>query len=222
MYQNFKNEAYMNKNDFLEFSNSYMTKAARLLETLDHEDMWKAMDILYTAKQEGRKIFFIGNGGSSSIASHFACDFGKGVKNENNPHQKHYRVISLDNVPWTTARANDGADYYVKREFVGTYNTGYHAVFVDQLVNLYTPGDILFAISSSGNSPNIVNAALWVKENAGKVIGLTGFSGGKVKDIADVNVCVETEHGEYGHVEGIHEVIHHLLYEYARKIEFNN
>ena len=107
------------------------------------------------------------------------------------------RALSLtDNVPMITATANDD---------------GYAAIFVAQLRLIYRPGDVLVVISASGNSPNIVAAARWVKAHGGKVLGLLGFDGGAVKGLCDTLLHVKTATGEYGPVEDVHSVFNHLL-----------
>ena len=108
-----------------------------------------------------------------------------------------FRAFSLtDNVALMTAIANDN---------------GYHNLFVNQLRIYYRSGDLLIAISASGNSPNIIAAAEWVKQRSGKVLGLLGFDGGRLKDMCDVAIHVETPKGEFGPVEDIHLIMDHLI-----------
>jgi len=115
-----------------------------------------------------------------------------------------------DNVPLITAIGNDD---------------GYENIFVNQLRVHYREGDKLIVISASGNSPNVVRAAEWVKQKGGRVIGLIGFDGGKLKEICDIIIHVETPKGEYGPVEDIHTILDHLVanwLQYRLKKAFQN
>lgn len=202
---------------YLEFSRKYVDKNIEVLKHLDMESISRVGLQLYNAKQNGKQIFFCGNGGSMSIATHMACDFGKGTKGSRG--SKRYRAISLDNISWITAQANDGEDYFNKGNFTGNYEHGYDGIFVGQLENLINAGDIVFVISSSGNSSNIINALDYSKDRGALTIAMVGFDGGKAAEKADNVILVPTAKGEYGLVEGIHEIIHHLLYEAAIELE---
>ena len=139
-------------------------------------------------------IFFAGNGGSASTATHLAADIGKnaGIK---------IKTLALtDNVAWMTALGND---------------LSYEDIFVEQLKNFATKGDLLFVISGSGNSGNVVKAVAWAKRNGVKTAALLGFSGGKLLKMVDVPVVVPVDH--YGYVEGIHSEIHHYLVEALKR-----
>ncbi|MBI5212502.1 MAG: SIS domain-containing protein [Nitrospirae bacterium] len=150
---------------------------------------------LEAASEKGSAVFFAGNGGSAAIASHMANDLGIGCRRA---FRKPIRAVSLtDNNSTMTAVAND---------------FGYENLFLEQLKTLYRPGDKLVVISASGNSANVLNAAKWVKEQGGTVIGLTGFDGGKLRSICDISIHVETSKGEYGPVEDIHMILDHLIY----------
>jgi D-sedoheptulose 7-phosphate isomerase len=186
----FKNTACIH-----EFSKEYFKYLYRLLGRLDTKEIEGIIEEFNKAQKNRNTVFFIGNGGSASTASHMANDFGLGTrKDEKLP----FRAISLtDNVSSMTAIAND---------------CGYDNIFVRQLNLYYKNGDKLVAISASGNSPNVVNAAKWVKKRGGKVIGLVGFDGGKLKKISDVCIHVKTPKGEYGPVEDVHMKMDHLIY----------
>src|SRR5262249_42019272 len=127
-------------------------------------------DAIYECYKNGRFVFLIGNGGSGSNSSHFAEDLGKGTlrrEDFENDKKKPLRVLSLtDNMPYSLAWAND---------------EGFDRVFVEQLKNLAAPGDLLIAISGSGNSPNVLRAVDWANRNGLRTFGCTGFSGGKLK-----------------------------------------
>lgn len=156
-------------------------------------------DALEHARVRGQTIFLLGNGGSAATASHFAEDLWFGTHVDG---KYAYRVVCLaDNVPAITALAND---------------TGYENVFIEQLRALFRPGDVVVAISASGNSPNVVRAIEYANANDGVTIGLTGFDGGRLRKICQVCVHVETAAGEYGPVEDIHLVMDHLITSYLR------
>lgn len=200
-----------------DYATDYIKRTHEILDKLDLDVISNVGKLLYDAKEAGNMIYFCGNGGSNSIATHFACDFGKGTKFD--ASKKKYKVMSLDNAAWITAQANDGEKYFINNRFPGTYTHGYDGAFVGQLENFLQEDDIVFAISSSGNSPNVVNALLYAKDNKAKTVAMVGFDGGQSAKIADYTILVPTIKGEYGMVEGIHEVIHHLLYEAARGLE---
>lgn len=183
--------------DFEGFAKGYFAYISSLL--LNHIDI-KAINAFVEELEMARKsestVFFAGNGGSAATASHMANDIGVDVLKKGGKVLP-FRVMSLtDNIPVMTAIANDD---------------GYQNLFVNQLRIHYKPGDKFVAISASGDSPNVVNAAKWVKEKGGKVIGIVGFDGGKLKDICDIVINIETPKGEYGPVEDVHMIIDHLI-----------
>lgn len=148
------------------------------------------------AYEHGNTIFIAGNSGSVATAFHMANDIGFDVIKKTGT-DKPFRVFALtDNTSVITAIAND---------------VGYENVFLNQLKIHYRQGDRLLAISASGNSPNIVTAAEWVKEQGGRVISFVGFTGGKLKEFSDVVVHVKAEAGEYGPVEDAHLILNHIL-----------
>lgn len=180
--------------DLKTFARGYGRHIAQLLEALDMDSLERIVEGFNDARREEKSIFIIGNGGSAATASHIANDiaFGSRGKTEGS-----FRIISLtDNVPVLTATAND---------------LGYEQIFLRQLQVYYRPGDKLLVISASGNSPNLVNAAQWVKDQGGQVLGFLGFDGGKLKELCDVSVVVKTPKGEYGPVEDVHLILDHLL-----------
>jgi D-sedoheptulose 7-phosphate isomerase len=180
------------------FSKAYANYLATLIQQLDHERIGECIEHLEKARQSGNTIFIIGNGGSASTASHVATDFGSAVlKRSTKEKEISYRALALtDNIAMISAIANDSS---------------YQNIFLDQLKVHYRPGDKLIAISASGNSPNLVAAAEWFKEQGGAVIAWLGFDGGKLKTIADVPVVIETPKGEYAPVEDMHLVINHII-----------
>ena len=187
--------------DIGEFSKKYFDYIFKLLADIDEESLSAFIQQMEDARQSGNTIFFIGNGGSAATASHMVNDFGTGIgkKIQGAPP---FRVVSLnDNSAVMLAVANDD---------------GYDQIFINQLRVLYRPGDKLVAISASGNSPNLINAAEWVKEQGGVVISLVGFDGGKLKPISDVAIHVKSAKGDYGPVEDIHLILDHLLSYWAQ------
>lgn len=198
------------------FAREFTGRSIDLLRDLDIDAIVRVARVLYEAKESDRRIFFFGNGGSFSLASHLAADFGKGTKRSG---KKRYKALSLDNTAWLTAQANDGPGPFLTGDHPGTYQHGYDGVFVGQLENFLEDGDVLFAISASGNSPNVVNALLYGKAHGARTVGLLGFDGGEAARLADHVILVPTSKGEYGLVEGVHSVIHHLLYEAAKRLE---
>jgi len=134
----------------------------------------------------------MGNGGSASTASHFVCDLAKNTRRDGLPH---YRVIGLtDNMAIFSAYAND---------------EGYENVFAQQLANLILPGDIVIGISASGNSPNVINAIHEAKRHQVTTIGFTGFDGGRLGPLVDINIHVKSNVIE--HVEDIHLMLEHMI-----------
>lgn len=152
----------------------------------------KIADALLSARREGRQIFIMGNGGSGSTASHFACDINKGCAVD---HAKRFKVICLnDNLPSLLAYAND---------------MGYAVVFEEQLKNFFNPGDLVIGISGSGNSENVLRAIRYAGETGGVTIGITGFSGGKLATLADM--ALVTGGDDMQRVEDMHMIVVHML-----------
>jgi D-sedoheptulose 7-phosphate isomerase len=160
----------------LEYIQAYLDEVCRVLHLLPQDEIARTVGILTQARTEGKRIFVMGNGGSAAMASHFACDLGKGTVQEGMPR---FKVISLnDNVPLLTAYAND---------------FGYETVFAEPLASLAEGGDVAIAISSSGNSPNVLRAMDVARERGLTTIGITGFEGGRLKDKVDVCVIVPAD-----------------------------
>lgn len=180
------------------FSLGYVNHLVTLLQALDHEKVGECINILEEARQNDQTIFVIGNGGSASTASHIGNDFGLCVlKKSNKPENKSYRALALtDNLSVISAIGNDST---------------FENVFLDQLKVHFRKGDKLIVISASGNSPNLVVAAEWFKQQGGTVMGWLGFDGGKLKDIVQVPVVVSTPKDEYAPVEDVHLVINHII-----------
>lgn len=175
------------------FARGYLDYLKQVITALDIEEISAFARALLDARERGARIFFIGNGGSAATASHFANDVAIGSRS----WHKSFRAMSLtDNVPIMTAIGND---------------YGYDEIFVLQLKTVMQPGDLLIAISASGNSPNVLKAIEYANENGAITIGLTGFDGGKLRRLAKSSVHVPTSKGEYGPVEDLHMVLDHLV-----------
>ena len=166
--------------------------------TIDRAAVGRAARLLLDAHARGSCVFACGNGGSASIANHLQCDHVKGIRTATDLAP---RVMSLStNVELLSAIAND---------------MGYENVFVYQLQSQARPGDALIAVSSSGRSPNIVNALTWARDHGLRTIALTGFGGGAARTVAEVAVHVDC--ANYGIVEDLHQGIMHALAQYIRQ-----
>jgi D-sedoheptulose 7-phosphate isomerase len=174
-------------------SKSYFDFLSRTACDLPFETIDQCADILLDAYEAGRMIYLFGNGGSAALASHFACDLGKGTVNGNG---KRFRVMALtDNVPLMTAWAND---------------SHYEDIFAEQLANFVRHKDVAFAISGSGNSRNVIRA-LQVAREAGAInLGLTGYEGGKMKDLCDTCMIVPSDNMQI--IEDLHLCVAHALF----------
>jgi D-sedoheptulose 7-phosphate isomerase len=181
---------------------SYIEKVTAVLRRLDFETVGRVIDLFVQARDRGSTIFFLGNGGSAATASHFANDLGFGASPEG---KTPFRALCLtSNSAFLTCLAND---------------IGYENVFSWQLRNLMRPGDVVVGISASGNSPNVVKAMTYARENGGIPVAFTGFDGGRIKGIAQLCLHVETQKGEYGPVEDVHMVLDHLISSYLAHMD---
>jgi len=176
-----------------DFARGYLEYLREVLAALDVDEIAAFAAALLDVRERGARIFFIGNGGSAATASHFANDVAIGSCT----WEKLFRAMSLtDNVPVMTAVAND---------------YGYEQIFVRQLQTLMSAGDMVVAISASGNSPNVVRALEYAKGAGAATIAITAFDGGELRRIADLRVHVPTSRGEYGPAEDAHMIIDHLI-----------
>jgi D-sedoheptulose 7-phosphate isomerase len=177
---------------------AFLERAGRELLRVDPNQVQALADAVYERYLHQRFVFVIGNGGSGSNASHFCEDLGKGTlrrEDIDNDQKKRLRIISLtDNTPYILAWGND---------------EGFDRVFSEQLKNLASPGDLLVAISGSGNSPNILRAVEWANRHGVLTFGCTGFGGGKLKSLAQKNLHVPLD--DMGLVESIHLTAFHWI-----------
>ena len=178
--------------DYKDEISQYFEKEKMTLDAISKEDLNTLMNVLVQAKDEGRTIFIMGNGGSAATASHYVCDFNKGISEGKD---KMFKFICLnDNVPTMMAYAND---------------LSYADVFVGPLNNFMKEGDIVIGISGSGNSENVVRAIKYANENGGVSVGITGYNGGKVKQLSRYNVHVPVDDMQI--TEDLHMVLDHCM-----------
>ena len=170
----------------------YLSAQKRAVDSLDPEQLAGIVETLRVAWKADAQVFAIGNGGSAANASHFAVDLGKG---SSDALPRRFRVLSLtDNVAWMTALGNDYS---------------YEEIFSRQLANYARKGDVLIAASVSGNSPNLVKAFQWAKDNGVKTVALVGAKRGRLAELGDQVVVIGDTH--YGRVEDVQMHILHLL-----------
>lgn len=185
--------------DPVAFAGAYLEYLNTVLQGMNTAEIGRFIQTLLEARERGATIYFIGNGGSAATASHFANDLAIGT----NSYDKPFRVISLtDNQAVITALGND---------------FGYEEVFVRQLRVLGVAGDVVVAISASGNSPNLVKTLEYAKTAGIKTVAITAFDGGKMKQMADECVHVPTAPKEYGPAEDAHMVLDHLVGAYLMR-----
>jgi D-sedoheptulose 7-phosphate isomerase len=179
---------------------SYVTKS---LEDIKEEEIYSVISHIFTAYEKQQMIYVIGNGGSAANASHFAQDLAKGTKTSDDA-SKRIRALSLtDNLAFISAQGND---------------EGFESIFEQQLKTFASEGELLIAISGSGNSPNIIKAVKWGNENGLITIGITGFNGGLLHKINKLSLHVPLD--DMCTVEGIHSIIlHYIVIELKKKME---
>ena len=172
----------------------YFAAYERILANLPYSEIDKAICEIMAAYERGASIFTFGNGGSAALASHLACDLGKGTIIGQNGH-KRFRVLALtDNIPLMTAWANDNC---------------YDQIFAQQLQNFVVPGDLAFAISGSGNSPNVLRGLELAREHGARTLGLAGFEGGQMKGLCDVCVILPSNNMQI--IEDFHLSVTHAI-----------
>jgi D-sedoheptulose 7-phosphate isomerase len=182
--------------NFKSYFRGYLEYLISVLESLEEADIECFAQILNLARLEGKTIFLAGNGGSASTAMHMANDLGTDTLKYSGGKSAFRTHALTDNSAVMLAVANDD---------------GFENVFINQLRVYYRKGDVFIGISASGNSPNIVKAAQWAKDNGGKVLAMVGFDGGQLKRIADETIHVRSNKGEYGIVEDVHMIMDHLM-----------
>jgi len=173
----------------------YLIEVTKTLETMEKDFPFKATQIvaaLLKARDEGRRIYVCGNGGSASTASHMASDLNKGANRQDAPR---FKALALtDNIPAMLAWANDSS---------------YDDIFVEQLKNHLEAGDVVIGISGSGNSPNVLKVMHYANDQGALTIGLTGFDGGKLAQLA--KICYIVPNSCMQQVEDVHLLIEHMV-----------
>jgi len=177
----------------------YISNIHALCDSLDAEQLGAVCELMLDTYKSGKKIFVAGNGGSAGTSNHFCCDFGKNAV-KGDAHRP--KIISLSaNIEVLTALGNDFC---------------YAEVFSQQLKNLMDDGDLVLLISASGNSPNVVSAAEYAKSRGGKVIGFSGFEGGKLKELSNINVNIPST--SYEQIEDLHMMLTHIIVCYFKAL----
>ncbi|WP_026657551.1 D-sedoheptulose-7-phosphate isomerase [Butyrivibrio sp. AC2005] len=182
-----------------ELIKEYFDREIKVIKNLDYDEITEAVDAIKDAYEREAVIYIFGNGGSAATASHFVGDFNKGISE---PLDKKFRLVCLnDNMASVLAIAND---------------ISYDEIFRFQLRGRLKSEDLVIAISGSGNSRNVVHAAEFAKEVGAKVIGLTGYSGGKLIALADYHMHVNIEDMQI--TEDIHMAFDHMMYFVLKKV----
>ena len=178
--------------DYRERIRKYIEMEKMALDLLEADAVSMVMNVLENARLTGKRVFICGNGGSASTASHLECDFNKGISYD---QEVKYDIECLsDNVPMMMAIAND---------------IGYDEIFVVPLRNKLKKGDVVIGISGSGNSTNVVKALEFANELGADTIAMTGYSGGKLKEIAKYNIHVDVNNMQI--VEDVHLILNHMM-----------
>lgn len=179
----------------MDFSNDikeYLQLEKEVLDKIDVNSINEALNLLLETQKKHKRVYIFGNGGSSATASHMQNDFNKGISEY---VEDKFRFICLnDNVPTVMAIAND---------------IGFEEIFRFQLRNVIEDGDIVIAISGSGNSKNVINAVEYAKGKGNKIIGLTGYDGGKLKELSDITLHAPVNSMQV--TEDIHMIFDHLM-----------
>jgi len=185
----------------IDFIQNYLSEMRNVTGTLPVTDIDNTIELLFTAWQNGNRVFICGNGGSASTATHFTCDLAKATTVNG---KKRFKALCLnDNIPLVSALTNDN---------------GFENLYYEQLQNLFEEGDVLICISVHGGagkdraglwSQNLLKAMKYVSDNGGKTIGLSGFDGGPMKDAADACIVVPVE--STPQVESFHVALEHLI-----------
>ena len=171
---------------------SYRAELITHIEKIEAKQFQMLIETLLEAYRNDKQVFIVGNGGSAATANHFVCDFGKNAVQGN---KRRFRILSLcDNIEKITALGND---------------ISFEEIFRQQLINLMNDGDVIIAISASGNSPDLIRVLEYAKEKSGRILSLAGFQGGKMKAMSDV--CMVAEMSSYERIEDMHLMILHMV-----------
>jgi D-sedoheptulose 7-phosphate isomerase len=177
----------------------YLVELEEAVRRLKRDSLVQATQVLFEAWQREAQIFMLGNGGSAATASHMANDLNKLTITPGKPRFK--GIALTDNIPLMTAWGNDNS---------------YEDIFAEQLINFIRPGDVVVAISASGNSPNVLRAVQTARQFGARTIGLTGDTGGKLKGLVDH--CVFAPTGHIGQQEDCHLIVEHAIVNTLKKL----
>ena len=178
-----------------EFTRGYLSDLKQACDTFPLDSFEAVAQALISAYEGGKQVFVMGNGGSAVTASHFACDLNKGVSYG---LEKRFKLLCLsDNVATVLAYAND---------------VSYDDIYVEQLKNFLAGGDVVIAISGSGNSANVIKAVEYANANGAVTIGFTGFQGGRLNRLVQVPLLISIQ--DMQKVEDVHMIITHMLTSY--------
>ena len=179
--------------DFKKYMEDYIETEMQVTKALNLDEINEAANAIVECRDRGGTVFTMGNGGSASTASHFVCDFSKGLSEEVGGRKFIFQCLS-DNIATMMAVANDFS---------------YDEIFKYQLERRLTPDDLIVAISGSGNSKNVIMAVEYAKEVGTKVVGVTGYKGGKLRELADYHMHVDIEDMQIA--EDVHMMFDHML-----------
>ena len=186
----------------LAYIDTYFSDLKKVIDALPHDTIAAVYEKLDDCQRNGKTLFVFGNGGSAATATHMVCDMGKNTRGSEKPRLK---IVGLnDNMAIFSAYAND---------------EGYNRVFAEQVISLGNEGDVILAISGSGNSPNVLEGVQAAKEKGMYTIGWTGFSGGKLKDMVDLALVVPVNDMEQ--IEDVHMILDHLTTGLLRGKRYN-
>lgn len=185
--------AAMNNEEQKNLIKSYFDREIEVIKRLNIDDINAAVQAIWAAYEREATIYIFGNGGSAATASHYVCDFNKGISEKK---EKKFNFVCLnDNYPQMMAIAND---------------ISYDEVFRFPLINKLKPTDIVIGISGSGNSKNVIRAVEYAKEIGAPVVGITGYHGGKLKELADYHMDVMEDDMQIS--EDLHMIFDHMMY----------
>ena len=185
--------AAMNNEEQKNLIKSYFDREIEVIKRLNIEDINAAVQAIWAAYEREATIYIFGNGGSAATASHYVCDFNKGISEKK---EKKFNFVCLnDNYPMMMAVAND---------------ISYDEVFRYPLINKLKPTDLVIGISGSGNSKNVIRAVEYAKEVGAPVVGITGYHGGKLKELADYHMDVMEDDMQIS--EDLHMIFDHMMY----------
>ena len=180
------------KTNFNGVSLNYFNRLKNVIDSLNSNEFDSALDLIYEAWQNGKQIITLGNGGSSMTALHFITDWNKMIYLSSNKSFKGRSLV--DNMGLIMAYGND---------------ISFDDIFIEQLKNILDPGDLVIAISGSGNSENVIRAVNFANENGAKTLGLCGFDGGKLKNIAQNKIWVNVNDMQV--TEDLHSIFGHIV-----------